>query len=632
MDNYTALKVTELKDELKKRGIPQTGLRLKKQLIDRLIEDDNSRGAPAPTKPEAEPEREPEREPEQYATEQSDAGDTGAELRAPAQAEQQPSSTPSELPKPAEAEPVRLAAQDAPSVAASNTSDSTVQESAPAPRVAPSEQAPPAASEPAVEAATKPEAAPVTDAVPKDIGSPKRDSAQDLSSSRASAEVDTSKEDIDDSKKRKRRSQSPPPSERSIALKKSRAEDGQPRVILKEDGAEETKKLEEQEASKPDLDIEMDVDSVSVVNEKATGQTEPSALEPDREPELPSARTTTQQEEVQQGESPQKTEQQRTQRRSVADARFKDLFPATNGAPMRQESPPPFEDGDRVVEPALHPATTALYIRNFMRPLQPTPLKRHLYSLATAPNASPNPDIIVDFFLDSIKTHCFASFTSIAAASRVRTALHGATWPEERNRKPLWVDFVPEEKLKQWIDIEQAPGHGGRGPQRWEVAYDKTDDGVTVTLQEATANNHAPGRASFDNNMSANLGREPPTGPRADRVGGPGQSSNIPERGFQALDDRFSSTVTKPKLYYLPASQEVADRRLDRFDDLIKAGPSSKRGGDEMFRYTFEDGDFFVEQGPEYGSRRPGGGRGRGAVGRESWRGGWREGSWRGRR
>ena len=43
MSDYSSLKVADLKAECKKRGVPQTGLRLKQQFIDKLIELDSQK-------------------------------------------------------------------------------------------------------------------------------------------------------------------------------------------------------------------------------------------------------------------------------------------------------------------------------------------------------------------------------------------------------------------------------------------------------------------------------------------------------------------------------------------------------------------------------------------------------------
>ena len=45
MVDYNGLKVTELREELKKRSIPTTNLTRKQQIIDRLVEDDGEKQA-----------------------------------------------------------------------------------------------------------------------------------------------------------------------------------------------------------------------------------------------------------------------------------------------------------------------------------------------------------------------------------------------------------------------------------------------------------------------------------------------------------------------------------------------------------------------------------------------------------
>ncbi|EFR00658.1 SAP domain-containing protein [Nannizzia gypsea CBS 118893] len=668
--DYASLKVTDLKAELKKRGIPQTGLRVKQNFIDRLIQDDNERAAaqsetpaepvePAPTpapapqvtnpvyqEPAPEPPKAPVPQPAQLPPDPVEQAPVQQVLAT----EIQQAVIPEAAPAPVTSQKVTSISQLIEPVPAPSVAQAPVP--TPKPAVAEAEPAPvtelvveditPAQAVPAPAPAPEPIQEPVKESVQEPVQEPTQEPTQqpvqdESANKSSSADVEAIKEDTDESRKRKRRSQTPPPSPRSIALKKARIEVEQqqswpPQEEIKTEGH----KLNEDEApATAPVTAEPPAQDTDVEMKEST----PPAPEPKRETEENEAKEQAETEAVGQEESSEKNEKQHGQRKPAGDARFKDLFPATNGAPLRAESPPPAEGDDRMVSPALHPATAALYIRDFMRPLQPAALKRHLCSLAVPPNSSPDPDVIVDFFLDSIKTHCFASFTSIAAASRVRAALHDAIWPEERTRKPLWADFIPEEKVKEWIEIEQAPGNSGRGGPRWEVAYDETEDGIKAKLQEASSITSGPPRP-YDSGQG--FGREPPTGPRADRMGPGGRqgsqqtgtpSSKMPEHGFKALDDRFLSTVAKPKLYYLPVSREVSDKRLDQFDDLARAGPVSKRGGDEMFRYTFEDTDQFVVQGPEYGPRRGGRGRGGGRGGRGGdWGSSWRDGPWRGRR
>jgi len=459
---------------------------------------------------------------------------------------------------------------------------------------------------------------------------------------------------IEDSRKRKRRSKSPTPSTEDVALKKAKALDGSPVVKLPEDREtyredEETKMAEAEpidvvEANgEPSKDVEMEepreaeADASKDVGMEQLREDEPEISKdegPKQQPPVikaPAAEalgteatvTRTEAKEKQQGTSAAQIDTiQSPVKASPSDTRFKGLFSAsklTEGAPT-QELYPDMEDRD--ISPALHPATSALYIRNFMRPLQPPTLKEHLAALAKPPNSSPSGAIITDFFLDTIRTHCLVRFTTVTAASRVRTALHDRAWPDEKTRKPLWVDFVPEEKLQKWIDVEQASGGNKNQPmKRWEVVYEQEDGGVAAYLQEADG--AGPLRTTFPNGQRTDSKLQPvdtkPLTPVAPKPTGD------PGKGFKALDDLFKSTDAKPKLYYQPVLEDTANRRLD----TLAAGRGGGRS-DEMRRFSFEE-ETIVDKGPEFGAGWRGGrGGGRGGYSGGYGRGG--EGGYRGGR
>jgi hypothetical protein len=652
MTDYWSWKVTDLKAELKRRGIPQTGLRVKQNFIDRLLEADgkqeggapngeatNSQDAPenieqaAPEQPASESEAavsQPEEPKTQVTAPESEEPKKDNEVkRSPEKPAQEPEavvSPPEERKPPATApesekpkedgeverspeEEQKLQQQDVQteqpkpeSPVEGSTTDTKAEEQAEESL----QQKQPEAEHPVVEQA--PGSAEAVQPTPAGQDSKELSDSAEKTATQVSAETTglstplPVEEMIEDTRKRKRRSQTPIPTPEAIASKRARAQEESPRVLLPEDrhvmdvGESPGKKAatvrEENEQTHNQNGDERNADAtrrVSISDDVRTKGTAPIKQ----------------------------------------DARFKDLFAPADREQIRPPSPPAdTEMEDAEVEPALHVATEALYIDGLMRPLQPAALKNHLISIATAPGSSPDPDVIVDFYLDPIKTHCFVKFANISAASRARTALHGVVWPNESNRKALFVDFIPEQKLQQWVAREEGSRGRGGPPPRWEVRYDRTDDGVEAVLQEVdpkgVASRQAPGRASTD------FSRPPPLGPRASmgnkdrRPSGPPPPEPRPRpgQGFKPLDDLFESTTTKPKLYYLRVPREVADRRLDRFDDLLRKGSFPRRGGDENRRITFEDGDFFVDNGPEYGGRGNGRRRGRGRGGGmgDSWR------------
>ncbi|EEH33877.1 SAP domain-containing protein [Paracoccidioides lutzii Pb01] len=631
MTDYSSWKVTDLKAELKRRGIPQTGLRVKQNFIDRLLQADST-GPPEPST-EVPPFSPP---PEEHAQEPKEPVESTQDVSVN---EQKPSSVPDLVPE--KSGPEGQATAEAPEPASRGPTEEILMKDevegvkvgheveiaqgssleAKEPGQEPEIQNPAQFQESVTEPAETETAAAVS-ATPQE--------PELVIKALSEEKTDSKKQSVEDSRKRKRRSQSPPPSPKTSSLKKAKAEDGFPRAVLGEDVQAEKPVASEEITPPEDAKIQGVGPEVSegLEEQKAAPQPEPATHKEGNEATEPAT--------VTQGEpDADKTEEQHVSKQVAGDARFKGLFPVVNGGQPRSSSPKALageEDEDRVVSPALHPATTSLYIRNFMRPLQPTVLKKHLASLATPPTSSVDPDIVLDFFLDSIKTHCFVTFKNVSAASRVRSALHGTIWPDERTRKPLWVDFIPEEKVKEWIGIEQDSGSGARGAPRWEVVYDEAEEGITASLQEVGPANQVP--ALHHRDPAQNLGREPPLGPRATHgpmfrdskaAAPPAVPTRYAGEGFKALDDRFLSTAAKPKLYYQPVPLEVSEKRLDRFADLYRAGPKPRRGTDEMRKYTFEDTDFFVDKGPEYGSRgRRRGGRGARFRDRGDFRDSWR--------
>jgi hypothetical protein len=139
-----------------------------------------------------------------------------------------------------------------------------------------------------------------------------------------------------------------------------------------------------------------------------------------------------------------------------------------------------------------------------MRPLAPPLLREHLIALATPPHATRDADIVRDFYLDQIKTHCIVAFADVAAAERVRAAVHGAVWPEERSRKPLWADFVPASKVREWIETEKgAAARRGAVNVRWEIAYEPLPSSLSVSSSGGRGNAAHAATAADDDDRGA---------------------------------------------------------------------------------------------------------------------------------
>lgn len=310
-------------------------------------------------------------------------------------------------------------------------------------------------------------------------------------------------------------------------------------------------------------------------------------------------------------------------------------------------------ESSEVEPPSTHPPTSTLYIRNLLRPLQVPPFREHLLQLATPSSETPDDSLIETIHLDTFKSHAFVTFASPSAATRARAGLHDRIWPEETQRKALWVDFVPSDKAQAWIATENEAGKS----KRFEVVYStSTETGdVSVSLEEASQNNNnnnnsAPSAASTS--IPGPGMPNAPTGPRGDRslATAPPQTQQTlqqahpPRKPLHPLSSlsHFPSTQhSSPKIFYQPVSPALVTKRLEELERETSRdwdGGRQRPFGtalDQLRRYTFEDGDVVVDGGVDFGGfgrdRGAGGGGGMGGNGGGGGGGGRRRGG-RGRR
>lgn len=252
-----------------------------------------------------------------------------------------------------------------------------------------------------------------------------------------------------------------------------------------------------------------------------------------------------------------------------------------------QQQADTFTNVDDPAIPSTHQPTAALYIRELMRPLKPEVMEQYIVDLMTPEGQEPPPDLIEEFYIDQIRTHAFIQLASVSAAMRVRAALHNQIWPNESNRKPLWVDFVPLGKVKQWI-TEESEGSGAQS-KRWEVAYEQQGDEM-VAVHRTVGSNSKP------------FSKPPPTGPAAGPTypGIEAAPRGPRGRGGGPRLETPGSLLTQahPRLSYTPLNDDIARRRVDNMRSFYsKKAPADL--GKNYHRFTFENVDSFVDRGVE---------------------------------
>ncbi|KAI0132231.1 hypothetical protein BJ170DRAFT_612992 [Xylariales sp. AK1849] len=555
--DYSKMKVTELKAELKRLGLPQNGL--KADLVARLetaavIHESGPKAAPGTESEATAPvvgtgdgvrEGSDEQSVEADANVEEAEGKGGEEGRAEAETSPQnaaaiPGTPPSE-----------------PTLPVTTTIDTAVD--------------------------------PTHPIATTDFAVPEVQPQASLPPSSSSATPVRPTEIIHDSQKRKRRSASPPPVEADIAQKRARRNNAEPTAVF--ESSEPDKDVPARQARDAvhaeQADVEMGNTGVGLLTETPVRPHAPEASQLEDSLEMPQDQF----ENGHQTEVPMHKDDKQ-QPHTYADAPMDD-FP---------------DEVEHDVEPSIHPATSALYIANFMRPLRPQAVQDHLLELTTPAGQDIDHDTIVNFYLDTIRTHSFVVFNSISAASRVRTALHNRVWPDETNRKALWVDFIPPEKFSDWVDMEQSSGGGRGSTNRCEVTYDHDHNGnVTARLDASGAAPPAvkqePSQA--DRKLSIPTGprgftgiETAPLGPRNSFSGGR-QPPLHPAR-MDRVGGAFTSTRAFPTISYKPVSADLVDRRLA----AIRAAKSKSydQHGDankEYKRFFFENGDLLVDRGPE---------------------------------
>ncbi|CAN6827896.1 unnamed protein product [Brassica oleracea] len=186
------------------------------------------------------------------------------------------------------------------------------------------------------------------------------------------------------------------------------------------------------------------------------------------------------------------------------------------------------EDGpkERVVPPSSKEPTDSLRIDRFLRPFT---LKAVQELLGKTGN-------VTSFWMDSIKTHCYVSYSSVEEAAATREAVYNLQWPTNGGRL-LTAEFVGSEEVKAKLEPPPPPQ---AKPQPQAQAPSRPP---ATTLPPPPPLAKAP----------PVIERLPPPPPLV---------AEEQEAPIVTLDDLFKKTKAIPRIYYLPLSDDQVAAKL----------------------------------------------------------------------
>eukprot|EP00741_Cyanophora_paradoxa_P020952 tig00021319_g20227.t1 len=211
-----------------------------------------------------------------------------------------------------------------------------------------------------------------------------------------------------------------------------------------------------------------------------------------------------------------------------SSARARRSPPAAPAAPSAGGTP----RDERLVPASRKPPTEIVLISHLKRPFTEPSLRELLSGFGKVQNV----------WLDSIKSKCFATFESAEEGAACREGLYNLLWPPRTGQK-LHVEFFTEAEMQRAIEGSQASASSAptrRGPQ----------GGVAAAAAAAAAS------------------VRPQEGARRERDGGPAAAKATHDQGARhrereeaagprSLDELFRKTRTRPHIYWLPLDPAV---------------------------------------------------------------------------
>ncbi|XP_073155683.1 uncharacterized protein [Henckelia pumila] len=223
---------------------------------------------------------------------------------------------------------------------------------------------------------------------------------------------------------------------------------------------------------------------------------------------------------------------------------------------------------ERIVPPSSKPPSNSLRIDRFLRPFTLKAVQELLGKTGT----------YTSFWMDHIKTHCYVSYSSIEEAVETRNAVYNLQWPSNGGRM-LVAEFVDPLEVKTRVDAPPASSTtpSSKAPSTFANAQPPVQPQPSPRQQVPTPQlpplslppppplaNAAPVRERQHPSRVPPPREQLHLHPARDHPNLP--PPPLPEKidpPIVTLDDLFRKTISTPRIYYLPLSDEQVAVKLN---------------------------------------------------------------------
>eukprot|EP00057_Strongylocentrotus_purpuratus_P031423 XP_784540.2 PREDICTED: apoptotic chromatin condensation inducer in the nucleus isoform X2 [Strongylocentrotus purpuratus] len=263
----------------------------------------------------------------------------------------------------------------------------------------------------------------------------------------------------------------------------------------------------------------------------------------------------------------------------------------------------PIRHAGRDQSPSKRPTSNIVHVINLVRPFTLPQLKELLGRYGTLSADG--------FWINNIKSHCYATFESSDGAVACRDALHGTTWPSS-NPKTLRVEFADLNELQRHMGVVVAkkeevnkaeparepatkdPAVRGFSARRERILHQDREKDLE---QERRTKERERERENSRKEREWDRGKERSRSPerrrgrvtrsqeRRDRHEAIEVKKEVDEPPAKLLDDLFRKTKATPCIYWLPLTEEQAlERDKSKAKLALKREENRKIAQEERFK------------------------------------------------